>query len=65
MCYNISPADMAKYGMTRDIRKEYGGTGGVGGAKRKVKKTALAEKVSVVCCVYLLCVCCCRIPPLF
>ena len=40
--------------MTRDIRKEYGGNGGMGGAKRKVKKAELAEKVSVVCCVYLL-----------
>ena len=55
MCYNVSPVDMAKYGMTRDIRKEYGGNGGVGGAKRKVKKTALAEKVSVVY-IYYMCV---------
>lgn len=35
MCYNISSADMAKYGMCRDIRKEYGGNGGLSGAKRR------------------------------
>ena len=45
MCSNLTPAKKAKYGMTQDIRKEYGGSGGIGGAKKKVK-AALARKVS-------------------
>ena len=45
MCYNLTPAEMAKYGMSRDIRKEYVGNGGVGGAKKKVK-AVMVKKVS-------------------
>ena len=45
MCCNLTLAEMAKYGMTRDIRKEYGGNGGVGGAKKKVKKATVVEEV--------------------
>ena len=45
MCSNLTPAEKAKHGMVQDIRKEYGGSRGIGGAKKKVKAT-LGRKVS-------------------
>ena len=45
MCSDFKPALKAMHGMTQDIRKEYGGSGGV---KKKVKP-ATGGKVKFVC----------------
>ena len=48
MCSDYTPAQKALYGMTQDVRKEYGGSGGSGGVKKKIK-AATGGKVKFVC----------------
>ena len=59
MCSDFTPAQKAMHGMTQDIRKEYGGSGGV---KKKVK-AATGGKVKYECYVCLLFLLYCRIVP--